>query len=265
MLRLSHRDHPATTMLRSKLLLLREYLTPINNTLNFAATGEISPDEFVAAGDFLVQKFPTWQWGHGPTLTTKLHLPQDKQFLVTKKVPLYQRATTFVGGAVCEDEDGMITILKPQQPEGEQAGSEVADLEELMNEDNDDFSDVEVVGNDDNLRNYDLYIHYLTLYRVPKLYLVGYTLLGIPLTPKQMYEDINSDYKDKTATIEKLPGIADTTLVLIHPCKHANVMKVLMQHTKGDQIRLDQYLVIFLKFIASVCPGIEYDYTMDAL
>lgn len=27
-------------------------------------------------------------------------------------------------------------------------------------------------------------------------------------------------------------------------------------------IRVDQYLVVFLKFVASVTPGIEHDYTM---
>ena len=32
-----------------------------------------------------------------------------------------------------------------------------------------------------------------------------------------------------------------------------------------EGIRVDHYLIIFLKFIASVTPGIEYDYTMDAL
>lgn len=37
-----------------------------------------------------------------------------------------------------------------------------------------------------------------------------------------------------------------------------------LQHDEEDQvaIRVDQYLVVFLKFIASVTPGIEHDYTM---
>ena len=50
--------------LRSKLSSLREYLTPINHNSNFVTTGEISPEEFVKAGDYLVYKFPTWQWGN---------------------------------------------------------------------------------------------------------------------------------------------------------------------------------------------------------
>jgi ubiquitin-like-conjugating enzyme ATG3 len=37
-----------------------------------------------------------------------------------------------------------------------------------------------------------------------------------------------------------------------------------LQHDEDEQvaIRVDQYLVVFLKFIASVTPGIEHDFTM---
>ena len=37
-----------------------------------------------------------------------------------------------------------------------------------------------------------------------------------------------------------------------------------LQRDEEDQfaIRVDQYLVVFLKFIASVTPGIEHDFTM---
>lgn len=142
-------------------------------------------------------------------------------------------------------------------------------------------------------------------------------------------EDIVGDYKDKTVTLEDFfftnPPIKTAS---VHPCKHASVMKVLldradaalklrvekMRHgekpssagmeglvdqtsaldlNKKDQkasssaanqggdgewevldsshsqqqepeiaIRVDQYLVVFLKFMASVTPGIEHDFTM---
>ena len=38
-----------------------------------------------------------------------------------------------------------------------------------------------------------------------------------------------------------------------------------LQHDAGDDevsIRVDQYLVVFIKFMASVTPGIEHDFTM---
>lgn len=160
-----------------------------------------------------------------------------------------------------------------------------------------------------------------------------------------MLEDIVGDYKDKTVTLEDFPFF-DTPVktASVHPCKHASVMKVLLdradaalqlrreklksgtalqgssrtgretlvaqtermnvgsgvaagaagsdglaaglraggqgapgggeewevlQHEpdgdveeEGSAIRVDQYIVVFLKFMASVTPGIEHDFTM---
>jgi len=307
-------------LIRSHISSLREYLTPINHNSNFSKTGEISPEEFVLAGDYLVHKFPTWEWGTSPKSLQKPFLPPDKQFLVTRKVPSYQRANSYLGGDVDGDESGgfedeeevegddgdgwvksrkITSTAATQAPEQEQ----VNDLDDLIDNDAEDddgeFNDLEVINNtNDQLRKYDLYISYSTSYRVPKVYLVGFNSNGIPLLPKQMFDDINSDYKDKTATIETLPLSYDTTSISIHPCRHSSVMKVLMKHSQNKKlsgveqdmnklsledkdgqkkqkqeqdepedtgIRVDQYLIIFLKFIASVTPGIEYDYTMDAL
>jgi ubiquitin-like-conjugating enzyme ATG3 len=150
-----------------------------------------------------------------------------------------------------------------------------------------------------------------------------------------MMEDIVGDYKDKTVTLEDFPFFDNSVkMASIHPCKHASVMKILLDRadsalklrlerqksgqgsvTKnmsgmegliddtsalriseakrgheagvkaatggaaGDEwevldesardedeekvaIRVDQYLVVFLKFMASVTPGIEHDFTM---
>ena len=150
-----------------------------------------------------------------------------------------------------------------------------------------------------------------------------------------MMEDIVGDYKDKTVTLEDFPLFeAQVKMASVHPCKHAAVMKVLLDRAdaalklrllkikqgqagatsaahapsgmegliddtnkmslerkghregvkaaggagQGDEwevldqeegegeeqvaIRVDQYLVVFLKFMASVTPGIEHDFTM---
>ena len=150
-----------------------------------------------------------------------------------------------------------------------------------------------------------------------------------------MMEDIVGDYKDKTVTLETFPFFdGGLKMASVHPCKHASVMKVLLDradaalrlrllklkkaeatggkgpsqvvsgmegliddtsklslekkaHAQGvaaaggaggdewevlDQeegegedkvaIRVDQYLVVFLKFIASLAPAIEHDFTM---
>ena len=147
------------------------------------------------------------------------------------------------------------------------------------------------------------------------------------------------DYKDKTVTLEDFPFFdSPVKTASVHPCKHASVMKVLLdradaalklrkaklreaakrgekvssgdkigggleglvddveglklgeassgrerEKTKGGSsgnggeewevlghegeedevaIRVDQYVVVFLKFMASVTPGIEHDFTM---
>lgn len=146
-------------------------------------------------------------------------------------------------------------------------------------------------------------------------------------------EDIVGDYADKTVTLEDFPFFEHgIKMASVHPCKHAPVMKVLLDRADaalkirlgkirkagaesskasagagmegladeldavrlreerglkagvsaaggggGDEwevldeggaaeeevaIRVDQYLVVFLKFMASVTPGIEHDFTM---
>lgn len=146
-------------------------------------------------------------------------------------------------------------------------------------------------------------------------------------------DDIVGDYKDKTVTLEDFPFFEfGVKMASVHPCKHASVMKVLLdradaalkirlqkirngkgvavgnggvesgmeglvddldklsvekrgfkdgvvaagggngdewevlqnEHGEEDEvaIRVDQYLVVFLKFMASVTPGIEHDFTM---
>ena len=181
-----------------------------------------------------------------------------------------------------------------------------------------------------SLRTYTLYITYTPYYRTPRLYLSGYdAVTNQPLPPMAMMEDIVGDYKDKTVTLEDFafasPPIKTAS---VHPCRHASVMKVLLdradaalklrltkikhgekgfssgmeglvdqtsaldinkypssskptagkdggdgewevlsdkdgQHEEEDvAIRVDQYLIVFLKFMASVTPGIEHDFTM---
>ena len=145
-------------------------------------------------------------------------------------------------------------------------------------------------------------------------------------------EDIVGDHADKTVTLEDFPFFdSGVKMASIHPCKHASVMKTLLDRAdaalklrlekmkkrgetggnnegkvqsgmeglvdemsatqlserKGHQagvaaagggdewevlqagptedevaIRVDQYLVVFLKFAASLAPAIEQDFTM---
>ncbi|EIM19550.1 hypothetical protein WALSEDRAFT_41096 [Wallemia mellicola CBS 633.66] len=71
---------------------VRDYLAPILRESKFKEHGRITPDEFVAAGDFLTYKFPTWQWTGGDESKRREYLPSDKQYLITRNVPSLRRA-----------------------------------------------------------------------------------------------------------------------------------------------------------------------------
>lgn len=78
-------------------------------------------------------------------------------------------------------------------------------------------------------RTYTIYIAYTQFYRTPRLYLSGYLASSQPLPPHLMMEDIVGDYKDKTVTLESFPYFSDNIkMASIHPCKHASVMKTLL-------------------------------------
>lgn len=67
-------------------------------------------------------------------------------------------------------------------------------------------------------------ITYDKYYRTPRLWLFGYNENGDPLTPEEVYEDVLSDYKSRTVTVDPHP-LTGTPTVSIHPCQHAQVMK----------------------------------------
>ena len=87
--------------LRSTIDSLRDRFAPVRHTSTFRKTGEITPEEFLAAGDYLVHKFPSWAWSAADSASKQVsYLPREKQYLVTKHVPCNRRVNSddFVGG-----------------------------------------------------------------------------------------------------------------------------------------------------------------------
>jgi len=114
-------------------------------------------------------------------------------------------------------------------------------------------------------RRYDIYLTYDKYYRTPRIWLYGYDESGSPLSSNQVFEDIMQNYAKKTVTIEYFPFDSGLNCASIHPCMHANAMKNILSSLSncGKIPRADQSLFIFLKFVQSIVPGIEYDFTMD--
>ncbi|SPO43040.1 related to AUT1 - essential for autophagocytosis [Moesziomyces antarcticus] len=410
---------------------VREYLSPVLRESKFKEHGRITPDEFVAAGDFLSYKFPTWQWCAGSPSKARDYLPKDKQFLISCGVPSLRRVSQIekgVGVGVKDDDERLMSFAdgdegtdddqwvathfdankssssgvadmidipdigedqsapEHQLTEGQEddlaarvAGisvgghntvppstyaGEIGDIPDIpdipdMDDEADDLAGgveeeddpataaVSAAGANasaaDNgkllsVRKYDCIITYDKYYQTPRMWLVGYDEHGVPLKPAQIFEDVSSDYAQKTVTIEPFPhghagpdssaasssaSAAGVATASIHPCKHASVMKKVIERmnasvieeqrkaaaagdgggapaadkkkkkawsvasavkrvtgSTGDEapaaaqsegadaaeedvqgLRVDQYMIIFLKFMASIVPAIEIDAT----
>jgi ubiquitin-like-conjugating enzyme ATG3 len=127
-------------MLHSTFSRLRDYLTPASHSSTFAATGEITPEEFVQAGDYLVYKFPTWSWASAPASKRVSYLPDDKQYLVLKHAPCRQRL-----------DEGFAGSWEPGEEEGWDAADASAKVKSVA--DSGDVEDVE--SSDDEIPDMD--------------------------------------------------------------------------------------------------------------
>lgn len=114
-------------------------------------------------------------------------------------------------------------------------------------------------------RTYDLHITYDKLYQTPRLWLIGYDENQKLLSVEQMYEDISQDHAKKTVTMESHPHLPGPNMGSVHPCKHADIMKKIIQTVEdgGGELGVHMYLIIFLKFVQTVIPTIEYDFTRN--
>lgn len=114
-------------------------------------------------------------------------------------------------------------------------------------------------------RTYDLNITYDKYYQTPRLWLFGYDENRKPLTIEEVYEDISQDHAKKTVTMETHPHLPGPPMASVHPCRHAEVMKKIIQTVTegGGELGVHMYLIIFLKFVQAVIPTIEYDYTQN--
>jgi ubiquitin-like-conjugating enzyme ATG3 len=92
------------SFLRSAFEKTRDFLTP---TLKSSQLGEgqLTPEEFVAAGDALIRVVPAWQWSRGQTSRTKPYLPPDKQFLITRGVACHSRVRSLAASSSGADKE----------------------------------------------------------------------------------------------------------------------------------------------------------------
>uniref|UniRef100_A0A915KKB6 Ubiquitin-like-conjugating enzyme ATG3 n=1 Tax=Romanomermis culicivorax TaxID=13658 RepID=A0A915KKB6_ROMCU len=287
---------------KSQALNVAEYFTPVLKESKFKEQGILTPEEFVLAGDHLVLHCPTWSWYSGDESRTKPYLPKEKQMLITKNVPCYRRFkqidNVISHEKVLDGDDvdsGWVDThfyapensekVKDMGPEQEKKLNESADDNEIEEAvDMEAFMEQNIIDDDPNLaplshpivvesaqdeilktRTYDLNITYDNYYRTPRMWLSGYDEHRRPLTVEQMYDDFSSDHTKKTITMENHPHLRCPPMASIHPCRHADVMKRIIDELadNGRELGVHQYLIVFLKFLQAVIPTIEYDYTKN--
>ena len=266
-----------------------ERITPILRESNFEESGRLTPEEFVLAGDYLVFKCPTWQWASPASVEIiRDFLPTNKQYLVTRGVPSVKRINEDV---LREGQSDSQDVTNVDIVQAEEEGA-VIDLRKesttvTVHDDSDIIPDMETFDSTDNLvtlnnnnnnddaiknqvvltRTYDLFITYDKYYQTPRMWITGYDEDGIPLSPDLFLSpqsDISTEHAQKTVTLETFPHSNPTyQIATVHPCKHANVMQSILERMRGG-VRVDQYLIIFLKWMASVFPTINYDFTTSS-
>nr|CAG4652043.1 EOG090X0AKX [Triops cancriformis] len=200
--------------------------------------------------------------GEGGWVDTHHYSETSTDHLAQKMSDLEFSATVMDDNALNGDEDG--------DDEGEAA--DMDDFEQSGMLEEQDEATVELKqeitppsNNDDIIqtRTYDLNITYDKYYQTPRLWLTGYDETRKPLSVDQMYEDFSQDHAKKTVTMETHPHLPGPPMASVHPCRHAEVMKKIIETVTegGGELGVHMYLIIFLKFVQAVIPTIEYDFT----
>jgi ubiquitin-like-conjugating enzyme ATG3 len=273
----------------SKFYSAREYLTPVLTVSQFYEKGQITPEEFVIAGDYLIRMSPHWSWARGDNTRLKSYLPPDKQYLVVSNIPCRRRISK--DAATSDDDHGIVSMFssEPVYPSLPSSPATISSVQSINTADHaledDEYGEITqfmepslgVIDtaairsaysaslSEDGLRLYEITIVYDNYYRTPRVFLRGYTPEGRPLGPGETIEDIMQDYIQKTATIEAHPHNG-LQYISIHPCRHAETMKrindIMITNNEGRRPPVQMYMFLFLKFIGSMIPTIEYDNTI---
>lgn len=229
-------------------------IAPAKLKSDFAETGEVTPQEFLEAGDKLIDANGFWRWqpAEAPELENK-NLHPERQFLAASLPVLHRPAAPDTERAV-------------PLPDGWVEVGEVGDVAPLVSVDDEVAVESIAEGAEVALerRVYELNITYDEYYHCARLWLSGVDGEGRPLTKEKIFEEVTAEYKDKTMTFETHPHLR-RRMASLHPCRHSAVIKSMWEAAArgGKPLPPDAYLFVFLKFVGSVIPCLDVDHTVD--
>lgn len=243
----------------------------------FLEDGRLTPQEFTDACDRLILSSSMWSWASAtPEGFREPVLDPKKQFLKAKTVSR-SRLKDDPADIQTIGEDGDFLVMGtdlPKEPEKfekeekKPAPKKANEARDWNDSDDDEITEVKATDKpgeeEDPKRIYEVHITYDRHYLTPRLWLTGVDSKNRPLTQEQIMEEVMKEYRDKTVTYDKQPHTGEF-MINIHPCKHANVLKSFAEQAiaNGNEVRPDQSLFLFLKFISSVMPTVEIDFTVE--
>ncbi len=191
-------------------------------------SGKLTPEEFVAAGDYLISNNKTWHWASSPS-NLDSNMPPKKQYLLCNSV-VYHKDNLLeedIRMPHCNDLDAW-ACHSPHKS---------------------------TVASDENSPHiYDISLTYDASTGTPRIWLLGYSEDSNPLNMDEITQDIHVDYVGDTVTMIPHP-FTNLLNVSIHPCRHADGMKKLIENINVHQEELfaiEEYLILFLKLITNI-------------
>lgn len=113
-------------------------------------------------------------------------------------------------------------------------------------------------------RIYKIMMIYDQYYYTPRVFISGVDLENKVLSQEEVMEDIMSEYAHKTVTFEQMSCLGQK-MACIHPCKHSEALLSIISVMRANGLEVHPHMVlfIFLKFLNSIMPTLDFDSTMD--
>ena len=236
-----------------------ESVIPDLTNNNFQKTGLLTKHEFKKAGDYLVNKYPEWEW------------LQNEQVLIFKNIIFSSTTETFFENKQSssnkeDDNEWNIYENKTNKLQTKvSCQSELTDLEleleEELSQDSNEMT-VDPSRNDLQKKIYDITITYDQYYRTPRIWFHCYNFHGQPISNELILQDFSIEHTGVSIKIETHP-FYKLESVSIHPCRHSEVMKKLIsiELENKKKVFVEQYFVFFLKFVSCCFQHMNFDFT----